>query len=272
MSNTDTTYLHGHHESVLRSHSWRTAANSAAYLLKYLNPNMYILDIGCGPGTITADFAALVPNGKVLGIEYDSGVLDQARANAAKLGLKNIEYGTGDVHALNFPDGTFDVVHAHQVLQHLRDPIKAFSEMRRVTKPGGIVAIREGEVATFTVYPSSKDLEDFKSVYVRAGEKIGSTPKAGRHLVAWAKKAGFERKDITATASAWCFNTAEDRAWWGGMWADRILKSSFLDSVVNNQIATKDDLERYSKAWVNWKEDEDGWLSMIHSEVICRVV
>lgn len=53
-------YTHGHHESVLRSHRWRTAANSAAYLIGELRPGMAVLDVGCGPGTITADLAALV--------------------------------------------------------------------------------------------------------------------------------------------------------------------------------------------------------------------
>ncbi len=57
------TYIHGHHESVLRSHTWRTAANCAGYLLPSLRPDMRILDIGCGPGTITADLAKLVPQG-----------------------------------------------------------------------------------------------------------------------------------------------------------------------------------------------------------------
>src|SRR5690348_13442980 len=54
------TYTHGHHESVLRSHRWRTAENSAAYLLPHLSSGATVLDIGCGPGTITADLAALV--------------------------------------------------------------------------------------------------------------------------------------------------------------------------------------------------------------------
>src|SRR5262245_25345231 len=49
------TYTHGHHESVLRSHRWRTIENSAAYLLPYLSPGLDVLDVGCGPGTITID-------------------------------------------------------------------------------------------------------------------------------------------------------------------------------------------------------------------------
>ncbi len=65
----DTTYTHGHHESVLRSHRWRTAANSAAYLLPYLRPGQDLLDIGCGPGTLTGDLARAVSPGRVVGID-----------------------------------------------------------------------------------------------------------------------------------------------------------------------------------------------------------
>ncbi|KAJ2965440.1 hypothetical protein NUW54_g14118 [Trametes sanguinea] len=72
-------YTHGHHESVLRSHSWRTAENSAAYLLPYLKPNMTLLDIGCGPGTITADFAKILSKGHVTGLEVpNSDILEKA--------------------------------------------------------------------------------------------------------------------------------------------------------------------------------------------------
>ena len=58
-------YSHGHHESVLRSHRWRTAENSAGYLLPHLAPGQRLLDVGCGPGTITLDLAPLVAPGEV---------------------------------------------------------------------------------------------------------------------------------------------------------------------------------------------------------------
>ena len=58
-----TVYTHGHHESVLRSHRWRTLENSAAYLLPHLSPDFQVLDVGCGPGTITADLASRVTPG-----------------------------------------------------------------------------------------------------------------------------------------------------------------------------------------------------------------
>src|SRR5919112_3295210 len=124
-------YTHGHHESVLRSHRWRTAANSAAYLLPYLSAGQTLLDVGCGPGTITADLATLVAPGRVTALEVTAEALDLARAEIGRRGLGTIDFVVGDVHALDFPDDTFDVVHAHQVLQHVTDPVAALREMRR---------------------------------------------------------------------------------------------------------------------------------------------
>lgn len=92
-------YVHGYDESVLRSHSWRTAANSAAYLIPHITPAMHILDVGCGPGTITADLAKLVPQGKAVGIEYDAAgeVLQKARELAKANNVENVEFSAGDV-------------------------------------------------------------------------------------------------------------------------------------------------------------------------------
>src|SRR5581483_7909986 len=112
-------YTHGHHESVLRAHRRRTATDSAGYLLPHLQPGMSLLDVGCGPGTITVDLAARVAPGRVTAVEVTDAALDLARAEAHTRSQPNIEFVTSDVHALDFPDDTFDVVHAHQVLQHL---------------------------------------------------------------------------------------------------------------------------------------------------------
>ena len=71
-------YTHGHHESVLRSHRWRTAENSAAYLLSDLKPGLSLLDVGCGPGSMTADFAQRLNPGRVCGIDSSSDVIGAA--------------------------------------------------------------------------------------------------------------------------------------------------------------------------------------------------
>ena len=124
------TYTHGHHESVLRSHKWRTVDNSAAYLAPYLKSGTSVLDLGCGPGTITADVGRRVAPGRVLGIDASADAIEEARRNAG--GGPNVEFSVGDLYALNTGD-TFDIVHAHQVLQHLPDPVAALREMKRVS-------------------------------------------------------------------------------------------------------------------------------------------
>ena len=112
---------------------WRTAENSAAYLLDSLRPGLDLLDVGCGPGTITVDLARRVAPGKVIGIDRSDEVLTQAAAYAAEQHV-DVTFETGDVYALAYDDASFDVVHAHQVLQHLSDPVAALTEMRRVTR------------------------------------------------------------------------------------------------------------------------------------------
>ena len=145
-----TAYTHGHAESVLRSHRARTAANSAAYLLPHLQPGQRLLDVGAGPGTITADLARLVAPGRVTALETSDAVVALTREGVEASGVENVDYLAGDVHALDLPDDSFDVVHAHQVLQHLPDPVQALREMVRVCRPGGVVAVRDADYSAFT--------------------------------------------------------------------------------------------------------------------------
>ncbi|GHF37640.1 MULTISPECIES: class I SAM-dependent methyltransferase [Streptomyces] len=262
-------YTHGHHESVLRSHSRRTAADSAAHLLPALRPHHEILDVGCGPGTITADLAALVPQGRVTGLDAAAEVLEKARAVARERGLENVEFTTGDVHALDFPDGSFDVVHAHQVLQHVPDPVGALREMRRVCRPGGVVAVRDADYAAMTWYPPIPGLDDWLDLYRRVARGAGGEPDAGRRLLAWARAAGFT--DVTASAGTWCYATPEDRAWWSGLWAERTVASSYAALAVSGGHTDRAGLEAVAGAWREWGRQEDGWFAVLNGELLCQV-
>src|SRR5262245_37385810 len=136
------TYTHGHHESVLRSHRWRTVDNSAAYVASRLVSGTNVLDVGCGPGTITVDMARRVVPGRVIGIDASADAIEAARSEADA--VDNVDFRSGDVYALDFDNETFDIVHAHQVLQHLTDPVGALREMKRVCAANGVVAARDG--------------------------------------------------------------------------------------------------------------------------------
>jgi ubiquinone/menaquinone biosynthesis C-methylase UbiE len=257
----DAVYTHGHHESVLRSHRWRTAANSAAYLLPHLQPRMSLLD-----GTITADLARRVA--RVTASEVSERALTLARAGIEAGGVDNVDFAVADVHHLGFPDASFDVVHAHQVLQHVGDPVQALREMRRVTKPGGLVAVRDSDYAAFAWHPALPALAEWMTLYQKLARGNGGEPDAGRRLLSWARAAGFD--EVTATSSTWCFATPDDRAWWGGMWAERILGSAMAEQALVTGAATEDDLRRISRGWLEWAEAGDGWLSILHGEILCR--
>jgi SAM-dependent methyltransferase len=261
-------YTHGHHESVLRSHRWRTAENSAAYLLDHLEPGMSVLDVGCGPGTITADLAARVAPGRVTAVEVTAEALGLARAEAERRGVANIDFVVADVIDLALPGDSYDVVHAHQILQHVGDPVQALREMRRVAVPDGLVAARDSDYAGFTWYPELPELDEWLALYRRVARANGGEPDAGRRLLSWARQAGFT--DVTPSAGTWCFATAEDRVWWGGMWADRIVQSALADRARASGAATDDDLRRISAAWRDWATDGDGWLCIPHGEILAR--
>lgn len=260
------TYTHGHHQTVLRSHSSRTIANSAEYLRPHLEAGTRLLDVGAGPGSITVDFAGVV--GHVTATEIDENALSLSRALATSRGLTNVDFSVEDVHSLSFADDSFDVVHTHQVLQHVGDPVQALREMRRVTAPGGVVAARDADYAGFIWFPMLPELDRWLDLYRRAARANGGEPDAGRRLLGWARAAGFD--DVTATGSTWTYATPEDRAWWGGMWADRILESALARQLVDSRMATPEDLHAISDAWKRWADDGDGWYLVPHGEIIAR--
>jgi ubiquinone/menaquinone biosynthesis C-methylase UbiE len=259
-------YTHGHHSAVLRSHRSRTAENSAAYLLPRLEPGMSLLDVGCGPGTITADLAERVAPGRVVAIDASADVLAGAREVAAGRGLANLEFAVADVLALEFEDDAFDVVHAHQVLQHVADPVAALGEMRRVCRGGGTVAVRDVDYAAMTWYPENPVLDEWLSIYRRTARRNGGEPDAGRRLKAWARAAGL--REITCTASTWCFATPDEREFWSEMWAERILQPGIGEAAVGYGYATQADRVRIAEGWRAWGASEDGWFAITHGEVL----
>ena len=261
------TYTHGHHESVLRSHRWRTAENSAGYLLPHLRPGLDLLDVGCGPGNLTLDLARRVAPGRVLGLDAAADAVDAARADAPIDG-PTVEFAAGDVYALDLEDASFDVVHAHQVLQHLADPVAALREMRRVVRPDGLVAVRDSDYAAMVWAPRDPRLDRWLALYHDLTRRNRAEADAGRFLLGWAQAAGF--REITATTSTWTFADPDTRAGWGSLWADRVTESSYATQAIEHGLADEAELADLADAFRTWAAAPDGFFAILHGEVLAR--
>ena len=262
-------YLHGHSAAVMKSHTWRTVENSAPHLIPHLAPGLRLLDVGCGPGTITVDLAARVAPGQVVGFDVAEEVIDRARALLDEPDAPtNCTFRTDDVYAIDAPDGTFDVVHAHQVLQHLTDPVAALREMRRVLKPGGMLAVRDADYGGMTWAPANPAIAEWMALYQAIAAAQGSQPDAGRHLLGWVQAAGFV--EIETTVDVWTFATPADRAWWGDLWADRVEHSSFATHSLEQGRAEPADLARIAAGWRAWIDEPAGFFACPNGQIIAH--
>ena len=126
---------------------------------------------------------------------------------------------------------------------------------------------RDSDYAAFTWYPLLPELAEWLDLYSRVARGNGGEPDAGRRLLSWAHAAGFTT--VTASSSTWCFADPADRAWWGGMWAERVRESDLARTAVDRGLASRADLDRIARGWRRWADDPDGWLSILHGELIC---
>ncbi len=264
---TEDRYTHGHQESVVSAHATRTIANSAAYLAPHLAPGVDLLDVGCGPGSITAEFASQVlPGGSVLGIDYSEAVIERAQNAFGDCGAV---FQVMDLYALDIADNSYDIAHAHQVLQHVSDPVAALVEMKRVVRPGGLIAVRDADYAGMHWAPESPALDQWLAVYRRVAKANDAEPDAGRHLVRWARLAGLD--NVTATVDAWLFADPERRTWWGSTWAERIVSSSLAEQAIELGYASAAELAELADGWRAWVAEDDGWFVVPHGQLLCRV-
>jgi ubiquinone/menaquinone biosynthesis C-methylase UbiE len=159
-------YTQGYSKQTTATHQTRTAESDAAFLLPYIKKIDHILDVGCRPGSITTSFTKYASEGTTTGIDISANVLKKAKTLAAEANIPT--KGPGSVifeewhilEGLTYPDDPFDIVYCSQVLGHLPPPdlpLRALTEMRRVLKPGGILATREAADQHF--YPRSLDLD-----------------------------------------------------------------------------------------------------------------
>ncbi len=184
----------------------RTAQSHAAFVLPKLRPEHNLLDCGCGPGTISCDFAQLLKTGHVTGIDQEASQIEISRKRASERSLSNISFEVASIYELPFEDATFDCVFSHALFEHISSTDRAAHEIQRVLKPGGFVGIRSPDWGGFLVGPNVPGLDEAINSYKQLQIKNGGDVFVGRKLPALLRDAGFI--DIQFSAHFDCYQSA----------------------------------------------------------------
>jgi ubiquinone/menaquinone biosynthesis C-methylase UbiE len=263
----DEVYQHGHHASVVSNHAKRTAETAAAFFLPHLRAGMRLLDVGCGPGSITSGLAKRVAPGDTIGIDPSPSVIDTARA-AAGASAANLAFEVGSIYEPRFEPESFDAAFAHQVLQHLRRPVEALRQMRGLLAPGGIVGVREVDWGSVMFYPENEGIEHFLELYYELARRNGGEPNAGRFMRRWFREAGFS--DLVVTTSTTSYTDSAATREWADTYAERTLHSNIAEKALEYGLATRSDLEGMAAGWRAWGAERDALYCFAHAEVVAR--
>jgi SAM-dependent methyltransferase len=244
----------------------RRAAHQAAFFLPYLRPGMTLLDAGCGPGSITVDLAEIVAPGKVTGVDIDEQHLQLAIQHAKQRNVKNVQFEPGDITQLAFPDESFDAVFVHGVLEYL-DAERAFSEIYRVLKPGGVVGARHGDFGGFLIYPEQPEFMESLALSRSFFTHIGGDPHCGRTQFAAMRKMGFI--DLKVSASYDCWTETPEAARAAANWtAMQCLTPTYAEALIGLGLTDRARLEEISAAIRAWGEDEDAFAAEAWGEAV----
>ena len=248
-------YSHGDNRGFDAHMADRTAGTDAAFFFPHLRPGMRLLDCGCGPGTITLGLAAAVAPGEVVGVDLRPEMVAAATALATERGVTTVRFEVGDIYALPFPDGAFDAAFAAQVLFHLREPLAALKELRRVLAPGGVLGIRDNDVALAIRTPSSPALERLNELRRRVLAHNGASPHYARNQRALLLEAGFVRSEAKATIFS--VGTAESTRREAA--AAAVMLRSVLETATEQGWTTPAEAEALLEELARWGERPDAF-------------
>lgn len=259
-------YTMGYSEEFLQLLDRRSAETHAAYLLPHLKQGDRVLDFGCGPGTITVGLAGAVEPGEVHGIDMEESQIAMARSAAEAGGHDNTTFHVGDVTALPFEDNSFDVAHCHAVLMHVPDTAAVLSEVKRVLKPGGIVASREMFVESSFLEPVDDDVDAAWATFSMLLAANGGHPQMGKELRNVFQQAGFS--NVRVGGSFTFFGTDEDVAFLHKFILDWFYSPEVIEAATKYGLATHEQFDTWKKGLDDWRVAPGACGAFAFGEVI----
>jgi ubiquinone/menaquinone biosynthesis C-methylase UbiE len=232
--------------------SRRTAERNAGFFLPHLTPGMQVLDVGCGPGSISVGLGEAVgADGTVTGVDISREAIAAADQLDGRVNV-NVRFVVADLYQMPFPDGAFDAAFCHAVLQHLSDPHGALREMRRVMRPGAVIGVADADHDGSILSPSDPALEASLRLLRELRERTGGDTGVGKKLRGLLNEAGFERVSASVTADA--DGDAEATGRTGRFWGAYFRSPELREQAKTFGLASEEELDAMSDAWLRWGE------------------
>jgi len=259
------TYTMGYSEDFEKLLRRRNARTNVVHLLPCLKPGMLVIDLGCGPGTISMGLAEAVFPGELHGVDMESSQVEMAKAAAKPARVANAHFHTAEITDLPFEDDSFDVAHFHGVLIHVPDTMAALGEARRVLKPGGIVSAREMSVESSFYEPGLR--EQF-ATFAKLVTANGGHPEIGRELKRLLLQAGFS--DVETGFSFEPFCAREDIEFLYHFASDWFFSAETRAAAVGYGIATGEQFDEWCRRLDEWKDTPGAVASFAWGEATGR--
>lgn len=254
-------YSVGHSCRTLGLLQTRRAKYCAGFLLPHLSDGMTILDCGCGPGSITADFAELLPQGRIVGIDREPKAIQSAAALARERRTQNLTFLVADVYELPFAEHSFDAVFAHSLLMHLSRPLEALGELRRVLRHGGVAGIADPDFGGRVLHPVSPLLERFQDFYLRALATQGTRLHYARSQRAMLLAAGFSRTEAHSFSVS--FGNEKATSLIAGTWEEFLSSNLFREEADRSGWPDDSMLEALREELRSWGDRPDAFLALL---------
>jgi SAM-dependent methyltransferase len=237
----------------------RSAAEYADFILASIDGGDRVLDVGCGPGSITVGLARVA--GHVTGIDVDDTEFAEARAYAAEHGIDNVEFLEGSIYALDVPDGSIDVCTLCSMMETLDDPLAGLAEVRRVLKPGGLLGASSIEYGGLVLHgPGEPLLRRFYELRLQLWEAQGDVhPSRGRELRGLLLAAGFEQ--VEAVTTYFSYGTEERVRTFGLGRAADCRDEWYVGGLTEHGFAGRDEIDSLERAWTTWAESPDSFAA-----------
>jgi len=263
IKNDQAQYGMGYSNTFIDMLKMRKVETNAQFLIPYLKRGLKILDCGCGPGSMTIGFANYVKNGNAIGIDIEESQIEIAREDAKKSGVNNVTFQNASVLELPFKDNTFDIVFSQALLSHLKDPISALLEQKRVVKQGGMVAARNIYHSGIVFYPQSALLNEAARFHVQPVRDHGGDPDLGIKLGQLFRTADFNNVKHTVFCE-----TGDITALARNFYVDETVNRAYSKKLLADGKITLEKLQAYQKAWLDFANDPNAFSYCPWGEVI----